>query len=122
MQYQNAIVNPTYFPAVRDIAAVTNDFQASVTTTFAHGYVSGTIVRLIIPPNFGMQLANQAQGTITVTGADTFTITVDTSQMDPFAVPPLEPGNNFTAAQVTPIGEIAAILDASFVNILGPEE
>jgi hypothetical protein len=120
MQYQNALTNPTYMPAVRDIAAITNAPQALVTTTFPHSYISGLIVRLIIPNNFGMTLINQSQGTITVTSDTQFTIDIDTTQVDPFVIPDVQPGNNYTAAQVTPIGEIAAILTGSFVNVLTP--
>jgi hypothetical protein len=120
MQYQNALVSPTYMPAVRDIAAITNAPQALVTTTFPHSYISGLIVRLIIPNNFGMTLVNQSQGTITVTSDTEFTIDIDTTQVDPFVIPAVQPGNNYTAAQVTPIGEIAAILTGSFVNVLTP--
>jgi hypothetical protein len=41
-------------------------------------------MRLNIPKGYGMQQANQLQGEITVTGDTTFTIDIDTTQMDPF--------------------------------------
>jgi hypothetical protein len=121
MPFYGAITNPTFMPAVRDITAITNGFPLEVTTSFPHSYLSGLIVRLLIPPNFGMVLLNQAEGSIVVTGPTTFTMTIDSTNIDPFVIPPDQPQANFTPAQVVPIGEEAAQLNQSFVNILTPQ-
>ena len=121
MGYEAAILNPVYMPAVRDIIAITNADPCHITTSFANSYVVGTIVRLVIPNNYGMTLLNDFQCTIIELVSDTeFIVNVDTTDIDPFVIPTLQPGNNYTSAQVTPIGEVAATLDASFVNILKP--
>lgn len=90
----------------------------SVTTTFAHQYITGTIVRLDIPPADGMPQADQMFGPITVTGSTTFTLPFDSSKFTAFAIPvsPLPQIN--TCAQVVPIGEITPILTAAVQNVL----
>ncbi|MFI5332568.1 MAG: hypothetical protein ACHQVS_00535 [Candidatus Babeliales bacterium] len=110
--------NPIFQPAMRIITAITNGNPATVTTSFAHQYISGTLVRLDIPPADGMPEADQFVGPITVTGTTTFTLPLDTTTFTPFAIPvsPLSQIN--TCAQVVPIGEITPILDAAVQNVL----
>jgi len=88
--------------------------------------VTGTIVRLEIPEACGMQQANNLTGTITVAGANSFTIDIDTREFDPFFVPPdvnTDPINGVplyvnTCALVIPIGESNDILTAAVQNVL----
>lgn len=112
-----AIQSPVYQPAMRIITAITRAFPASVTTSFDHDYITGTIVRLDIPSGFGMTQADTRTGAIIVTGPTTFTIDIDTIFFDIFAVPASWPYNQ-QLAQVVPIGEINSILTASTVNVL----
>lgn len=121
MPYYGALVNPIFKPAVRDISAISNAFPLQVTTTFAHSYLTGLIVRLLIPVNFGMVILNQVEGPIIVTGDTTFTMNIDSTNFDAFVIPADEPGANFTPAQVVPIGEVASQLTQSFVNVLTPQ-
>lgn len=121
MPYYGALSNAYFQPLVTDITAITNAFPLQVTTSFAHNYLTGLIVRLYIPKNFGMVLLNDAQGSIIVNGATTFTMNIDSTNFDAFVVPSEQPGNNFTPAQTVPIGEKADILTQSFVNILTPQ-
>lgn len=87
----SAQTNPTYQPARRIIENITNARIASVTTTFAHNYLDGEIVRLIIPKEFGMFQADKLKGTITVTGNTTFDIDIDTRKFDSFITVPVNP-------------------------------
>jgi hypothetical protein len=112
-----ALTDPTYQPAMRIIDAITNADPASITTTFDHDYVTGTIVRIVVPLGFGMQQINQMVGTITVTGNTTFTIDIDTSWFDSFAAPVVFPFNQ-QYAQVVPIGEINETLLIATKNVL----
>jgi len=121
MPYYGAIQNPTFMPAVRDIVAITNAFPLQVTTSFAHSYLSGLIVRIKIPQYFGMEILNDVQGSILVTGSTTFTMNIDSTNFDPFVVPSPQPGSIYTPAQVVPIGEDSDILTQSFVNVLTPQ-
>lgn len=110
--YNNwAPVTPVYQPARRIIAAITNADPAVVTTTFAHNFYSGTVVRMIVPKFCQMQQMNRLTGTITVIDDTTFSINIDSTNFDPYVTPdPLNPpfgynpAQDMNAGQVTPIG------------------
>ena len=74
-----AIENPVFQPAMRIIVAITNGFPAQVTTSFAHGYITGEIVRIVVPSADGMQQINNMVGTLTVNSDTTFLIDIDTT-------------------------------------------
>jgi hypothetical protein len=116
MAYQ-AQTFPVYQPAMRIIASISNANPAVVTTTFAHQYLTGTIVRLNFPPGYGMEQANQLTGEIVVTGSTTFSINIDTTFFDPFMIPATFPDDT-QYAQVVPIGENSLTLRAATVNSL----
>lgn len=110
--------SPVYGPAMRLISSITNATAATVTTTFDHGYVDGTIVRFDIPAACGMQQINQLTSPIVVTGTTTFTIAIDTTQFAPFSVPSgLGPFID-VCAQVVPIGSENETLKPAVVNQL----
>jgi hypothetical protein len=122
-----AIQYPTYQPAMRIITAITNAFPAQVTTSFPHQYVSGIIARLFVPIAFGMNQANELEGSITIIDDTNFTIDIDTRLFDPFVLPPapVQIGNfyfttpeNGQVATVVPLGEITSQLTGSLVNVL----
>ncbi len=110
--------HPIFQPAMRLIASITQANPAVVTTTFAHQYKDGTIVRLDIPPADGMQQANGLTGSIIVTAPTTFTIDIDTTLFEPFSIPVSPPPRVNTCAQVVPIGELNETLRAATVNVL----
>lgn len=111
---------PVYKPAMRVIAGITQAAQATVTTTVAHGYLVGTIVRLDIAPTGGMLQVNQQTGTIlTVPTPTTFTININTTYFDAFSVPSVWPPP-YNDSQVVPIGEDNGMLTAAVVNALNP--
>lgn len=113
--------NPLFQPAMRIIAAITNSYPATVTTTFAHQYKTGTIVRLDIPPADGMQQVNGKTYPIVVTGADTFTIPENTTNFDVFAIPVAPvPAYTNVCAMVVPVGEVNETLIAATVNVSNP--
>lgn len=113
-----AFPKPVFGPAMRLIASITNAPNCVVTTTFAHGYVTGTIVRLDIPPACGMQQINQQTTPIIVTGDTTFATTIDSSLFDPFLIPMGLPAWVNICPQVVPIGEVNETLKAALQNIL----
>ena len=108
---------PIFQPAMRLITAITQANPAVVTTSFDHDYITGTVVRLNIPPACGMQQANQLTGAISVISPTTFSIDIDTTQFAPFVIPTFTPHVN-SAAQVIPVGEVNAILTAATQNVL----
>ena len=107
---------PVYQPAMRLIAAITQAIPAQVTTSFAHNYQTGDIVRLIVPNGYGMVQANGLMGTITVNADTTFLIDIDTTTFTAFVIP-----NTLvvTVAQVVPIGEVNSKLTQATRNVLG---
>lgn len=116
-----ALERPVFKPAMRIISSITNSLPAIITTTFDHGYISGTIVRFDIPPGFGITQLNQQFGPIEVTGPTTFTVPIDTTYYDTFVIPLnpfLTPPTSDQQAQVVPIGEINSILTAAVTNVL----
>lgn len=120
-----------YFaPQNIDILSITNGFPVQITTTVDgstaanHNYLSGLIVRIVIPPRFGMNVPptiNGFQGTITVTSPTTFTMNFDTTNWGVFTVPSFNPGFNGTPAQVVPQGEVASQLTQTFINTLNAQ-
>jgi hypothetical protein len=116
--------NPIFQPAARLIESITNANPAVVTTTFAHQYKDGTIVRLDIPPADGMQQANQLTGTITVLSPITFAIDIDTTNFAPFAIPAAPARITYVCAFVVPVGvtqtSINQAVRIATVNILNP--
>lgn len=112
-----AIQNPMFQPAMRIIAAITNANPAVVTTTFDHNYLDGETLRLNIPVRFGMQQANQLTGTIRVLSPTTFEISIDSTRFDTFTTPATWPFDR-QYAQVTPVGEINALLRGATQNVL----
>ena len=118
MSFCYANPNPIFQPAMRLVAAITNDTQATVTTTFAHQYKTGLIVRLDIPIACGMQQANQLTGNIIVVSPSMFLISIDTTTFDPFSVPMGLSPHVDTCAQVVPVGEVNEILTQATRNVL----
>lgn len=110
--------NPIFQPAMRLIASITNAYPATVTTTFDNQYETGLIVRLDLPPAVGMQQANGLKGAITVINDTTFTIDIDTTHFDVFAIPPSPGPFDNTCAQVVPIGEVNETVYLATRNIL----
>jgi hypothetical protein len=103
---------------MRIITAITNSNPAIVTTSFAHQYKSGTIVRLDIPPADGMPQADQFFGPIVVLSPTTFSLPLDTTNFTPFSIPVSPPSSVNTCAQAVPIGEVNEILTAAVQNVL----
>lgn len=112
-----AIQDPKFQPAMRLISAITNSNPATVTTTFDHDYVSGTIVRFYLPKCVGMMQLDKQKATITVTGTDTFTINIDTTSYDPFAIPAVPSWHDNTCALIVPIGEVSSQFTASVQDV-----
>jgi len=113
-----AVSNPTFQRSMRLVDAITNGYPAIVTTSFAHEYEVGDIVRLNVPRWYGMVQANKLVGTILTAGVTTFTIDIDTTYFNPFVIPAPLPWYVDSYPHVTPVGEISANLGGATKNIL----
>ncbi len=81
----NPVVSqPMFQRAMRVIQSITNANPAVVTTTSDHQYITGMQIRFRIPMGFGMQQLDGVNATITRLSATTFSVAIDTTQMDPF--------------------------------------
>ena len=78
---------PEFQPAMRQVTAITQTNPVAITTSFAHNYFTGDIVRIIVPIGQGMQQINQQYAPITVTGPTTFTMALDASAYQALNIP-----------------------------------
>ncbi len=113
----SAIVSPVFQPAMRIVTEITLSNPASVTTSFPHNYGSGLIVRIDIPPGYGMQQINQKVGTIVVTSATTFDININTTYFDALTTPTTY-REMAQLPQCVPVGEINSLLTQATRNVL----
>ena len=95
----------SFEPTNQLIENVTNAPNAVVTTVNDHGYLTGYVVRVIVPLAYGMNLYDQT--TITVTGTKEFITTISTTSQRPFVSPSfMVGGKGCTPAQVVPISGV----------------
>lgn len=92
---------PTDFvPQLCLISNVDISTQANVTTVTPHGYITGQLIKIFVPPTY---LMNILQNTlIIVTGNNTFQTTINTTAQQNFTTPTYPP-IAFTPAQAVPI-------------------
>jgi hypothetical protein len=109
---------PVFQPAMRIITAIANSNPAVVTTSFAHQYNTGVIIRLDLPYAVGMQQANGLFAPIVVLSNTTFSIAIDTTLFDSFSIPIDPPPSVNTCAMAVPIGESNEFLNSATQNVL----
>jgi hypothetical protein len=107
---------PTFFtPHQEIIAQIVRGLPTTVFTIRAHGFLAGQVVKIDIPVQRGMQQLNGYIGQATITGALTFTLPIDSTGFDPYAVIVI-PVNESYCGQVIPIAEDALTLACSTIN------
>ena len=106
---------PTFQPAMRTIAGISQSGPMVITTDLPHFYLDGLTVRLIVPSVFGMWQANDLQGEIVVIDATNFSMSFDSTGFSAFVIPA---GNIRINAQVVPFAENAHILTQAEQNVL----
>ena len=82
------------------ITAITNA-QPAIVTAVNHGYSTEETVRINVSHSYGMFIES-AQVLIQVINANTFSIDLDTTLLDPFVIPSLM---SFIVAEVVPISQ-----------------
>ncbi len=118
-----ALAIPVYKPAMRAVINITNAPQALVTTSLDginpgdNGYIDGLIIRIDMPPEFGMPQINQQFAPITIVSSSTFLIDIDTTTYDVFSVPTQYP-ENVQYCQAVPIAELNGMLTGAVQNQL----
>ena len=104
-----------FYPSKRTIINITQAASAVVTTSVAHGYTVGQMIRLNVPAVCGMTQMNLLLGQITAVTTYTFTVNINSSSFTAFTFPTyLVPPCSF--ANAVPVGETAggALDDATY--------
>lgn len=118
-----AQARPVFRPVMRAVISITNAFPCVITTSIdgttpgAHGYINGIIIRIDIPPKFGMFQIDKKFASLTVLSPTTFSLPIDTTNFDVFVIPMDYPYDR-QYAQCVPIGEDNDILTAAVQNVL----
>lgn len=95
-------ISSFFVPNRQSVSSITNANPAVVTTTQAHGYANGLLIRFFFPLDVGMnQLRNQVYE-ITVLNNTSFSIPVDSTNFDPYLAV-----GTVQVAQVIPVAENA---------------
>lgn len=110
--------DPRYQPAMRLINDITKANPAVITTNIDHDYVTGLIVRINVPHNYGMRQIDGVLSTITVLTSDTFSVDIDTTEYDTFSAPITPPYNRFLA-NVVPVGNELDVYNVAVRNVSG---
>jgi hypothetical protein len=111
------VSDPRFKPSIHLISAITQANPAAVTTQSDHDYVSGTVVRLVVPKADGMVEIDGMKGPITVTSSNSFTIPINSTAFTAFAIPGAPTPDDDICALVIPIGEKNSILTAAVKNV-----
>jgi len=102
--YNNPPIEPQYFqPSKFEIAAITLGPTTTVTTSSAHNYVPGQLVRLLIQPEYGsFQLNEQLGYVIAVPTTTEVTLDIFSKGVNPFIPSPIY---GPTPPQVVAVGD-----------------
>lgn len=92
-------INNFFIPNRQTVSTITKANPGVVTTTQAHGYDTGYLVRFYFPLDVGMNQLDEKVVEITVIDDTSFSIDVDTSNFDSYA-----PVASLQVAQVIPVG------------------
>lgn len=131
--YSNVPTQPQNFQPRRfQISAITRGITTVVTTTLDMNYVIGQLVRLIIPPTFGIRQLNERQGyvieivsttqvrlDIDSLGMDAFVNSVATTKPQILAIGDINSGYVSTTGRSIPTidGNTQITIPGSFINI-----
>lgn len=110
-QLQGPILSD-FVPELQLIQGVTNSEFAVVTTISPHGYNDGMVVRVNVPPLYGMNILQQTP--IAIVSTTQFITLINTLNQNAFVTPNPYPPLAFTPAQVIPMTGIE-------MNIAPPE-
>lgn len=109
------VTDPAYVPQMENIASITLGYPTIVETTEDNGYLDGCIIRLVIPPAWGIPQINGQYAPITVISSTEFSMDIDSTFFDPLVAP----SSPVQVPQTIPIGEIAGTLASSNFNRQG---
>lgn len=99
--YNNLPINSQYFqPSNFTISGVTRGEETTVTTSVAHNFVIGQLVRMTIPPTFGIrQLNGQQAYVLSIPSTTQVLLNISSAQADAYVA-----SSATTKAQIKAIG------------------
>lgn len=111
--YQNVPIQSAFYqPSRFVISAITRGQTTTVTTSTAHNYVIGQLIRLIIPAPYGSFQLNESQGyVLSIPSTTQVQVAINSTGVDAFT----NPGTG-TVAQILAIGDI----NLGAINASGP--
>jgi hypothetical protein len=101
----NPPINPQFYsPSRFNISAIGLGTTTTVTTTVNHNYVTGQLVRLVIPQMYGAFQLNERSGyVISVPAANQVVLSTNSTMVDLFTA---NPTSGKTQPQILAIGDI----------------
>ena len=94
-------ISPQYFYPTK----ITQATQGVITTSQAHDYVVGQLLKMSIPDAYGMTELDQVTVEVVSVSTYTFTISANTSAFTAFALPASTASPNIEFATVGPVGQ-----------------
>jgi hypothetical protein len=101
--YANVPIEPQFYsPNQFFISNVTRGFTTTVTATANMNFVVGQLVRLIIPPSFGIRQLNEQTGyVLSIPAANQVVLTINSNGYDAF-----KSSSATTQPQILPVGDV----------------
>jgi len=105
--YQNVPIAPeNYQPSRFVISAITRGITTTITTTVAHNYVIGQLVRLLIPTAYGSFQLNGTQSyVVSIPSTTQVELALQSTDTSAFIATPT-PAFNFSQPQILAIGDL----------------
>ena len=133
--YSNVPIRPDFYQPRRfEISAITTGILTLVTTAVDHDYVVGQLIRLIIPPAYGVRQLNEQQGyVILIPNPDEVLVDINSNNSDSFIPTPytsvitnatqtnpciITSNNFFKMNQLLTISEVSGMTELNGVNRL----
>ncbi len=111
--YANVPIRPEFYKPRRFvISGVTRGLITTITTNLDMDYVIGQLIRLIIPPTYGIRQLNERQGyVIEIPASNQVKVDIDSRAMDAYIS-----SSATTKAQILGIGDI----NSGYTTTTGP--
>lgn len=108
-------IRPAYFsPSKYYITGITVAVAAVITTSTAHNYLVGDVIRVHVPAAFGMTEIEGLQANVTAVTASTITTDIDSSAFTAFAFPTSAiAAGGISFPHVVPVGERGKLTSAT---------
>jgi len=106
-----------FTPFATEISGISRSNPAIVTTSLDNGYDANLFIRIVLPSAaFGMSEVNGKVYQVTPITSNTFSIGVDSTNFEPFIIPPVIPNLATQVPQAIPISESGYQFQEAVIN------